>query len=146
KGEVVRGAAPDVPLVELRVFQERHERAGRAAGVAEPEVARVGVVVVGGLAHERETEEVAVERRRALEVCADERDVVQPGELHAARGRIGHARNPRPPDRRMNARRRNGKAAPATTIATTSTASFAAPAARTTAPAANPASAASSVV
>ena len=39
------------------------------SAVAEPEVARVGIVVVDRLAHQREAQQVAVEGRRALEVA-----------------------------------------------------------------------------
>ena len=71
--------------------------------MAEPEVARVGIVVVAALAQEGEAEDVAVERGRALEVGADRRDVVNPREPQALRltraagGRLAHARNPMPP-------------------------------------------------
>ena len=59
---------------------------GRAGRVAEPEVARAGVVVVDALLDEREAEHVAVEGGRALEVAADRRDVVQAGQPHARGG------------------------------------------------------------
>jgi hypothetical protein len=45
--------------------------------MAEPEVARVGIVVVAALAQEGEAEDVAVEGRRAVEVGADRGDVMQ---------------------------------------------------------------------
>src|SRR4051812_22769647 len=138
QGEVMRGAAPDLALVELRVLQERDQRPRRAGGVAEPEVPRVGIVVIDGLARQRQAEHVAVERGRALEVGADERHVMQPGDLHPARSGIGHALNPSPPDRRMNARRSTGKATTATTTATTRTASFGAPTASVSAPMTKP--------
>ena len=53
-------------------------------------------------------EQVAVEGRRALQVRADRGDVVQAEQAHAPRlGRrqLGHARNPRPPERARKARR-----------------------------------------
>ena len=91
----------------------------RVARLAEPEVARVGVVVVVALAQEREAEDVAVEGRRAVEVGADAGDVVQAGQPHppgvrlvgraragvlgarAGPGMLGaaHTRNPIPPVR-----------------------------------------------
>src|SRR5262249_50921882 len=144
--KMMRRSAADVALVELWVLQERHERPWRPAGVAEPEVTRVGVVVVGALPDEGEAEHVAVERGRAFEVGADQRDVVQPGERHPAWRRTGQALTPKPPDRRMKARRRNGKQATATTTAMISTASLGTPTATASAPARNPASPASSVV
>ena len=79
--------------------------------VAEPEVARVGVVVVAGLADESQAEHVAVEGGRAVEVRADRGDVVQPREPQALRlpgrpgSRPGHTRNPMPPAFAWNARR-----------------------------------------
>ena len=106
------------PGLERRVLQERDERAA-VARIAEPEVARVGVVVVAALAQEGEAEDVAVEGGRALEVGADRGDVVQAGQAHAARrlrrgarlvGQVAHARNPIPPVRAWNARRKTKNA------------------------------------
>jgi hypothetical protein len=87
--------------------------------MAEPEVAGVGIVVVAALAQEGEAEDVAVEGRRAVEVRADRGHVVQAGQAHAARrlrrgarmvGRVAHARNPSPPVRAWNARRKTKNA------------------------------------
>ena len=66
----------------------RRASPARRRRVAEPEVARVRVVVVGALADEREPEQVAVEGGRALEVAADRGHVVQPGQPHARAARL----------------------------------------------------------
>ena len=78
--EVVRGAHADDAVGHRVVLHEAHER---AVAAAEPHVAGVGVVVGGRVLDDRETEHVAIERDRALEVPADRRDMVQPAQLHA---------------------------------------------------------------
>jgi hypothetical protein len=73
---VVRRADPDGAAFHVRVLEQRHERAGRGVGVAEPEMAGVRVVLVDTRLDQPQPEEVAIEGRRPLEVAADQRDVV----------------------------------------------------------------------
>src|SRR4051794_30618456 len=58
EGEVMDTAATLAGLVHLRVLHERDERAGRAERVAEPEVARAGIVGVVLLGGQREAQHV----------------------------------------------------------------------------------------
>ena len=80
-------AATDLaPLVELRVLQERHERPGAPAASPNQKCRASGSSSLLASRNERQAQHVAVERGRAIEVGADQRDVVQPRELHPARG------------------------------------------------------------
>ncbi len=97
-------------VVHLRVLEERDEAPRRAALVAEPEVTRVGIVVVALPAHEGQPEQVAVERGRAVEVAADRGDVVQARCSRMRRCPLeAHARNPRPPERARKTARPQGE-------------------------------------
>src|SRR5262249_9763874 len=105
--------------LERRVLHERDEDAAAVAGMAEPEMARVGMVVVVPFPQQGEAEDVAVEGRGAVEVGADRGDVMQPREAHAARrlrrgaqlvGQAAHTRNPIPPVAAWNARRKTKNA------------------------------------
>src|SRR5689334_22609400 len=118
--EVVRAAAPDLRLFHLRVLHAGDHRPGRAGRVAEEEVERVRVVGIAGALDHPQAERVAVEGDGALEVRADQRDVVdalyaEPARLLGARA---HARKPRPPERRLNTWRSGQKAAANTTTPT----------------------------
>src|SRR5215218_9592352 len=119
------GAGPHHPLRQRGVLQERDQGPRGPVGVAEPEVARLRVVLVALLGYQREPEQVAVEGGRPLQVAADQRHVVQPGEPHAAL--LAHLK-PKPPERRLNSSRSPQNAVP----------NRAAPAARTIACAAPP--------
>src|SRR6478672_7875644 len=118
EGEMMGRADAGPPGLERRVLHERDEHAA-VPGMAEPEVARVGIVVVATLAQKGEAEDVAVEDRRAVEVGADRGDVMQAGEARALRrlwrgarlvGQLAHTRNPIPPVRAWNARRKTKNA------------------------------------
>ena len=94
-------------------------RPGRPVDGAEPHVAGGRVVVGRRVAHDPEPEHVAVERDAALDVGADQRDVVQPRELHAAPVSVGHQTLKPTPVRRLNAVRNAKKPAAKAIRATT---------------------------
>jgi hypothetical protein len=78
EGEVVRGADAHHALGQLRIAHERDEHSRAPVLRAEPDVARVGVVVGRPVVDDGEPHEVAVEGDRALRIAADRRDVMQP--------------------------------------------------------------------
>ena len=79
----MRGPGPDHALRQVRVLHEAEQHPGAAVERAEPHVAGRGVVVRRAVVHDRETEQVAVERDRPVEIAGDRGEVMQPAELHA---------------------------------------------------------------
>jgi hypothetical protein len=80
---VVRGADADHAGRELGILHERDELARAPVLRAEPDVARLRVVVGRPVVHDGQAHEVAVEGDRALGVAADRGHVMQPAQLHA---------------------------------------------------------------
>jgi hypothetical protein len=99
--EVVGRPAPHRPLLQLRILEAGHERAGAALLVAEQQVARPAVVLVHRPLDQPHAEQAAVELDRPLHVLADQRHVVQAGEARP----VLVQRKPSPPERRLNSSR-----------------------------------------
>ncbi len=113
----MRGALAHDALRQLRVLHDAEQPPRRAVDGAEPDVPGVRVVVRAPVPDDAQAEHVAVEGDAALEVAADQREVVQPGELHAAL-RFGDAHTLKPtPVLRLNTDRKYQKLMARTTSA-----------------------------
>jgi hypothetical protein len=91
EGEVVCRADADDALRQLGVAHEGDEHPRAPVLRAEPDVARLRIVVGRPVVDDRQAHQVAVERDRALGVAADRGHVMQPAQLHALLVR-GHVR------------------------------------------------------
>ena len=83
--EVVRRPPADDPLGQVGVLHQAEQPPRRAVDGAEPHVPDARVVVADAVAHDAQPEHVPVEGDGPLHVGADQGQVVQPGQLHAAR-------------------------------------------------------------